>query len=32
MGKKKTCENTTGSTKNHLAKRNQSSKVMISES
>jgi hypothetical protein len=32
IGKKKACENTTGSEKNHLATRNQSSKVMISES
>ena len=32
MGKNKACENTTGSEKNHLAKQNQSSKVMISES
>ena len=32
MGKNKACENTTGSEKNHLAIRNQLSKVMISES
>jgi hypothetical protein len=32
MGKNKACENTTSLEKNHLAKRNQSSKAMISES
>ena len=32
MGKNKACEKTTSSKKNHLATRNQSSKVIISES